>query len=412
MPTFASGLSNPAALVFDSAGNLYVGQVRSPYIAEFSPTGQRMADIGPLKTELFGDDWIDLSSDQCTFYYTSERSDIMRYNKCTKTQLPDFNVAPLPGAAAFELRILPNGNVLVARFERCGGARSQRERHPDVPVFGLPGMLKPSAQLFALAIDPSGTSFWTGDTNSGNIWQVDIATGNVIQTFYNVSAYLYGLSVLGEQTAATAQTTVPMITPVLTIQPVTSGSFSTPTPVSAVLTDTATNPPTPIPGEPITFTLGGTDTCTATTDSNGIATCDITPGEPSGSYPLTASFPGDESQPTPIATVNSAPTSFTVSPDTTTLTYTGPANAVNGQPATLSGTVTTELAHAGAVQLRGGLHHRRWRHQPADLQRRDRRQRECELHHRLRRPARHPQLRDVDLHGATPTTARPRPWQA
>ena len=42
---------------------------------------------------------------------------IYRYNKCTNTQLPDFNVAPFTGDDAFELQILPNGDVLVADSE-------------------------------------------------------------------------------------------------------------------------------------------------------------------------------------------------------------------------------------------------------------------------------------------------------
>ena len=106
MGQFATGLTNPESLVFDKSGNLYVGQQSTNYIAEFSPTGQRLADIGPLATELFGDDWIDLASDQCTFYYTSEGTDIYSFNKCTgqqgvyntqgSTTSPDFNQAPLP----------------------------------------------------------------------------------------------------------------------------------------------------------------------------------------------------------------------------------------------------------------------------------------------------------------------------
>ncbi len=95
MGQFATGLQNPLSLVFDSSGNLYVGQQTTPYVAEFSPSGQRLPDIGPLNTELYGDDWIDLSSDQCTLYYTTEGTDIMRYNKCTNTQLPNFNSGPI-----------------------------------------------------------------------------------------------------------------------------------------------------------------------------------------------------------------------------------------------------------------------------------------------------------------------------
>ena len=94
-----------------------MGQQIDALHREFSPTGQRLRDIGPLKTELFGDDWIDLSSDQCTFYYTSEGTDIMRYNKCTQPssqQLSNFNQVPFSGLGAFQLQILANGDVLVA----------------------------------------------------------------------------------------------------------------------------------------------------------------------------------------------------------------------------------------------------------------------------------------------------------
>ncbi len=62
MPTFATGLSNPISMVFDNQGNMYVGQQTTPYIAEFAPDGTRLADIGPLQTELYGDDWIDLAA--------------------------------------------------------------------------------------------------------------------------------------------------------------------------------------------------------------------------------------------------------------------------------------------------------------------------------------------------------------
>ena len=49
----------------------------------------------------------------------------------------------------------------------------------------------------------------------------------------------------------------------------------------------------PIPGEQVTLKLNGTQTCTATTNASGVATCSITPNEPAGTYTLTASFGGD-----------------------------------------------------------------------------------------------------------------------
>jgi hypothetical protein len=335
MGQFATGLSNPISLVFDSSGNLYVGQQSTPYIAEFSPSGQRLADIGPLSTQLYGTDWIDLSSDQCTFYYTTEGTDIMRYNKCTNTPLPNFNQVSFTGYGAFELRILANGDVLVADSSDVFLLDQAGNVIQDYSCSSLPGC---EGGLFAVSVAPGGTSFWTGDAFSGYIWQVDLGTGNVLQTINAHTGSLFGLSVDGQLMAATSPT-VTVSAPSTLSTPTVSGNFSSPTPVSAVLTDSATD--APISGEQVTFTLNGSETCTATTDSTGTATCVITPNEPAQSYTLTASFSGDNSTSTPVGSTSSAGT-FTVTPDTTSLTYTGPTAIVNGQPVTLSGTLTTD----------------------------------------------------------------------
>ncbi len=340
MGQFATGLQNPESLVFDSSGNLYVGQQTTPYVAEFTPSGQRLADIGPLQTELYGDDWIDLSSDQCTLYYTTEGTDILRYNKCTNTQLPNFNPTPFSGYAAFEVRILANGDVLVAD---SGAVLLLDQSGNVIQTYSCASMPGCQGLLFAVSVDPDGTSFWTGDSVSGDVWHIDLATGNVLQSFPTNPGYLYGLSVNGQLMAATSPTVISATPTTLTENPVT-GDFSSPTPVSAVLTDSSTD--TPIAGEPVTFTLNGSETCTATTDDTGTATCVISPGEPSQSYTLSASFPGDSTQTTPIGS-DSTSTTFEVNPDTSSLTYTGPTTAVNGQTATPSGTLTTDVPTPG-----------------------------------------------------------------
>ena len=349
---FASGLSNPLSLVFDNQGNLYVGQQTTPYIAEFSKTGQFVQNIGPLATELSGDDWIALAPDECTFYYTTEGTDILRYNMCTNQQLPNLNLQSFPNfdpstglpVQAFELQILPDGDVLVADSNADILLDPNGNVLQTYTCASLPGC---QGSLFAISLDPDGNSFWTGDSNSGYVWQVDTASGDVLQTINTQSGSLYGLSVDDQIEVAAPPPVVTTVPSTLTVQPV-SGNFATPTPVSAVLTNPSGSP---IVNEPVTFTLNGntSETCTVNTDSTGTATCDITAGEPASSYTLTASFAGDTTASTPIDS-NSATTTFTVNPDTSSLTYTGPTTvvngqptivAVNGQPLTLSGTLTT-----------------------------------------------------------------------
>jgi hypothetical protein len=123
----------------------------------------------------------------------------------------------------------------------------------------------------------------------------------------------------------------------LTVNPA-SGTYGGPTTLSGTLVDTYTNQP--VPNEPVTFTLNGTQTCTATTNASGGASCTVTPNEPAGSYSLTGSFPGDTSSMPQLLPTSSTSTA-TVTQAPTTFTYTGTTSVTNGQSATLSGVLTT-----------------------------------------------------------------------
>ena len=169
-----------------------------------------------------------------------------------------------------------------------------------------------------------------------------------MQTIDTHSGALFGLSVDDELEVA-APATVTTATPsTLAIQPVT-GNFSSPTPVSAVLTNPATGHPSSTSRSPSPST--DPKPARPTTDDTGTATCVITPGEPSSSYTLTASFGGDTSTSTPIGS-DSTSSTFTVNPDTSSVTYTGPTTAVNGQPMTLIGDPHDQHADARAPRCR------------------------------------------------------------
>ncbi|HEV3171289.1 MAG TPA: Ig-like domain repeat protein, partial [Actinocrinis sp.] len=119
-----------------------------------------------------------------------------------------------------------------------------------------------------------------------------------------------------------------------------ASDFHDPGTVSAVLSDGAG----PIVGQPVVFTLNGSESCTGITDASGTASCAITPGEAAGSYPLTASFAGDTGD-----LGSSASSTYTVTHEESALVYTGPAKAANGAPLTLSGTLTED----GATPIAG-----------------------------------------------------------
>jgi hypothetical protein len=137
-----------------------------------------------------------------------------------------------------------------------------------------------------------------------------------------------------------------------------TSDFNDPATVAAVLSDSGG----PLSGEPVTFTLNGSETCSATTDGTGSASCSLTPQEAAGTYTLLASFGGDATHFGTSATAN-----FVVTLEETTLTYTGPGKAANGQPLTLSGvlqedgvtpiagrTVTFTIGSGGSAQSCAG----------------------------------------------------------
>jgi Bacterial Ig-like domain (group 3) len=119
-----------------------------------------------------------------------------------------------------------------------------------------------------------------------------------------------------------------------------TGDFADPATVSATLTNSETAGP--VSGKSVKFTLNGSETCTGTTGASGEASCSITPGEAAGTYTLEAEFAGDTEVKSSTGSAN-----FVVTKEETALSYTGATSAVNGQPATLSGHLTTDDPAAG-----------------------------------------------------------------
>src|SRR5712691_5209329 len=175
---FAAGFGAPESLVFDNTGNVYVGDAAAfggdplvGHIAKLDPSGNLLTTFTAAREDR-GTDWIDLAADQKTIFYTSEGTTIKRFDTIANTQLLDLATG-LPGSHAYALRILPNGNVLIAdtaavlQLNTSGGVIQTYS-----PCDGACG------GIFSLNLDPDGVHFWTGDFATGNIWRFNIAGGS------------------------------------------------------------------------------------------------------------------------------------------------------------------------------------------------------------------------------------------
>jgi len=270
--SFGSGFnSDPESCTIDAANDLYVGQADGSHqVLKFDTSGSLLASFSPA-TDARGTDWVDLASDQCTLYYTGEGSLVKRFNVCTNTQLPDFATG-LP-APCFQLRIRPNGEVLVACGSEVVRLNSSGSVIQTYPITG-------SSELFAMNLDPDGTTFWTGDIGNGEVSHVDIATGNILSQFNSSPAVdLAGLFIVGG---------IVVSQPTITLSPPTAtNNVGT----SDTVTATITNPGGSISGQTVNFSVTGANTAsgTGTTNASGQATFTYT-GTHAGGDTIAGSF--------------------------------------------------------------------------------------------------------------------------
>ena len=187
--------ADPESCVVDNSGNVYVGQTDGAKIYKFDSAGNLLNSWTPT---LFnrGVDWLDLAADQCTILYAGEGPTIDSYNVCTSTQNAPFATG-LTGPC-FALRIRSAGDVMIA----CQGQAYHLDSSGVVlKTYPTSGFTPSESFIFALNLDPDGTSFWTAGYSSGNIYRIDIATGAQITEFNAPhSSSVAGLAVVGELT--------------------------------------------------------------------------------------------------------------------------------------------------------------------------------------------------------------------
>lgn len=184
------------------------------------------------------------------------------------------------------------------------------------------------AVQFAVDGAPTGSpSAVTGGQASFSSSSLSVGSHTISATFTSSSANFDGSTGSIVQIVNRARTT-------LSYDGATSVDFDDPGVLSARLTRTYDG--SALVGSTVHLAMGS-ETCSASTDSNGEATCTITPAEPAALYTASASYDGDANY---LASSGGAP--FTVTKEETTLAYRGPTVIAQGSPVVLSARLTED----------------------------------------------------------------------
>lgn len=171
---FGSDYCIPFSILFDGSGRAYVGQSECDGILELNADGVLQRSFA-AEAENQGAVWIELANDGCTMFYTSRGQKVKRFNICTNEQLADFYT--FPGAATLnQLRVLPNGDILVA-------ADTQILRiNPFGTVVQVYDVATEFELWYGVALVGDGT-FWASNYGTSNVYRFDIDTGGILDSF-------------------------------------------------------------------------------------------------------------------------------------------------------------------------------------------------------------------------------------
>lgn len=184
----------------------------------------------------------------------------------------------------------------------------------------------------------TGTETCSALTNSSGDASCSI-TPTQVPGAYTLTASYAGDLTYGASSVSTGFT-ITIEETTLAITGPTTSDYADAVLVKAQLTDPVGGGP--ISGKTVTFVLGsgaGTETCVATTNPSGYATCSITPNQAAGSYTLKASFSGDAFD---VASATS--TTFIITKEETAIAFTAASSTTQNyhDAATVSAQLTTD----------------------------------------------------------------------
>ena len=167
---------SPHTILFAAPGTVYVGQAGCNQTLLKTALGTTIDAEYTVATEQAGVFWMDLGADGCTMYYTSFGPNVKRYDVCGNTQLADFNTAPLPGGMTQDLRVLPDGGVLVSSGEVIVRLDSTGV---VTQTYEVPGE---GALWAGLDLVGDGT-FWVANYRTSNVYRFNLTSGAIVASF-------------------------------------------------------------------------------------------------------------------------------------------------------------------------------------------------------------------------------------
>lgn len=169
--------AKPESVTVAENGDTFVGNAGDVkdgigYIRKFSSEG--VLQKYPVEVENQGADWITLSSDQRTIFYTSKGNRILRYDVIEGQQLDDFAVLDGQDNKLSGLELLEpgdgTGGLIVANYK-------------DIKYINASGIVVKTYDVVnindwsSVAVDSSGESFWA--KSGSNVYKFNIDTGQV-----------------------------------------------------------------------------------------------------------------------------------------------------------------------------------------------------------------------------------------
>ncbi|MFZ0981061.1 MAG: choice-of-anchor D domain-containing protein, partial [Candidatus Acidiferrales bacterium] len=214
--TYTTG--EPTDVLIDPSGNVFTGggSGTALTISEFAG-GQNAAPTSllyPAYESSTGNNgaYIDLLDDNESMLYTAGGNWVGNFDVLYNHQNPDF-ADNLPGTGAYQIRELSDKSVLVAvttEVVRLSPTGSIIQTY-------TPGG---SGTFYALALNPDGLSFWTGDGITGTVYQIRISDGAVLDTVNTGLTFaqtgnptIFGIAVLGSVASGAADVSVTMTGP-------------------------------------------------------------------------------------------------------------------------------------------------------------------------------------------------------